>query len=85
MKFILQKYELKKQPTPIIEDHPLLADTLVIPSNTSHTNPHESDVSPAPNEVVVDMLCAVAVLRGADIFAPGVMGMTPQGNNLEIM
>lgn len=74
-----KKYELKKQPTPIIEDHPLLADTLVIPSNTSHTNPHESDVSPAPNEVVVDMLCAVAVLRGADIFAPGVMGMTPQG------
>lgn len=28
------------------------------------------------NEVIVDPLCAAAVLRGAHVFAPGVMGLS---------
>ncbi|XP_063624070.1 tRNA (cytosine(72)-C(5))-methyltransferase NSUN6 [Cydia splendana] len=37
-----------------------------------------TDVQPSGNlEVIVDALCAVAVLRGAHVFAPGVMGLPP--------
>lgn len=30
---------------------------------------------PSSQEVIVDSLCAAAVLRGAHVFAPGVMGL----------
>lgn len=32
-------------------------------------------VDPTGKEVIVDALCAAAVLRGAHVFAPGVMGL----------
>eukprot|EP00053_Salpingoeca_punica_P009534 m.85385 g.85385 ORF g.85385 m.85385 type:complete len:481 (-) comp15052_c0_seq3:585-2027(-) len=32
---------------------------------------------PASEEVLVDAACGMAVLRGADVYGPGVMGMTP--------
>ena len=28
-------------------------------------------------EVIVDEMCGLAVLRGADVFAPGVLGLQP--------
>lgn len=34
------------------------------------------DLGVREKEVIVDTCCAAAVLRGAHIFAPGVMGMT---------
>lgn len=33
------------------------------------------DLSPKSLEVIVDVHCAAAILRGANIFAPGVIGM----------
>lgn len=52
--------------------HPLLQDVLVVPG----TGPH-LDIIPAAKEIIVDSHCGVAVLRGADVFAPGVMGAHP--------
>ncbi|KAL0883162.1 hypothetical protein ABMA27_016608 [Loxostege sticticalis] len=37
--------------------------------------PEEVEVKKGNKEVIVDALCAAAVLRGAHVFAPGVMGM----------
>lgn len=37
------------------------------------------------NEVIVDPLCATAVLRGAHVFAPGVMGLPTSKTNFLII
>ena len=37
-------------------------------------------VRPNPREVVVGIQCGEAVLRGADVFAPGLFG-SPKGDN----
>ncbi|XP_072029543.1 uncharacterized protein [Amphiura filiformis] len=65
-----KQYENRKHSVPTVEEHNELSDTLIIPSQNVDSN----DVIPVSSEVIVDSLCAVAVLRGADIFAPGVMG-----------
>ena len=54
---------------PPIELHGLMSDVLSIPSAPLPT------VRPALAEVTVGLDCAMAVLRGADVFAPGVLGM----------
>lgn len=37
------------------------------------------------HEVIVDPMCAAAVLRGAHVFAPGVMGLPTSEANLLIL
>jgi hypothetical protein len=49
--------------------HPKLPDTVVISSF------NEADLIPQEREVIVDAVCGAAVLRGAHVFAPGIMGM----------
>lgn len=69
------KAELEKQyvdkgsnPPPIVL-HPALKDVLVIPSRGP--NSRTPDVK---KEVIVDLACGMAVLRGADVFVLGIMG-----------
>lgn len=49
--------------------HPKLPDTVVISSF------NEADLRIQEREVIVDAACGAAVLRGAHVFAPGIMGM----------
>jgi predicted ribosome-associated RNA-binding protein Tma20 len=49
--------------------HPKLPDTVVISSFS------EADLRIQEREVIVDATCGAAVLRGAHVFAPGIMGM----------
>lgn len=39
--------------------------------------PITEDIKTSGREVIVDALCAAAVLRGAHVFAPGVIGLPP--------
>lgn len=39
----------------------------------------ELDFTKQPSEIIVDSTCGAAVLRGAHIYAPGVLGM-PRGS-----
>ncbi|XP_019875329.2 tRNA (cytosine(72)-C(5))-methyltransferase NSUN6 [Aethina tumida] len=54
----------------LVEKHDKLQDVLIIkhPEVTGQLGKHEK-------EVIVDAECATAVLRGAHIFAPGILGM----------
>lgn len=56
---------------PKIYKHSTL-DMLVI----EHLDEKYLDLEKVSKEVVIDHKCAAAVLRGAHIFAPGVIGMT---------
>lgn len=59
---------------PAIRTHPLFTDTVLI----SIIGPQV--VTPDKGkEVVVGLQCGMAVLRGADVFAPGVVG-SPKRN-----
>ena len=49
--------------------HPKLPDTVIIGSLD------EADLRPQGREIIVDATCGAAVLRGAHVFAPGIMGM----------
>ena len=53
-------------------EHPELNDVLLIQGSGPHT-----DLVPVEKEVIVDLHCGAAVLRGADIYAPGVMAAHP--------
>ncbi|XP_054768066.2 tRNA (cytosine(72)-C(5))-methyltransferase NSUN6-like [Lytechinus pictus] len=66
---INKQYEQKRVKPPAVIPHPLLRDVLVIPSG--HRD--DPEVKPESIEVIVDLACGMAVLRGAEIFAPGVM------------
>lgn len=71
----MQDAERLGKPVPIVYQHPVLIDCLVIPpwlEGNSETSQPRHNV-----EVVVDAACGAAVLRGADVFAPGVMGLLP--------
>lgn len=59
--------------TPPILSVSQLPDTLVIPGVEL-----AGRVSPADTRVVVGLQCGQAVLRGADVFAPGLLAM-PKG------
>jgi 16S rRNA C967 or C1407 C5-methylase (RsmB/RsmF family) len=54
------------EPTP----HGTIPDVLVIPCHG-----RQDDLRPEPKEVVVGLLCGMAVLRGAPVFAPGVFAI----------
>ncbi|KAK6165523.1 hypothetical protein SNE40_022438 [Patella caerulea] len=49
--------------------HPALKDCLVIQNRGP-----KSTLIPVEKEVIVDLMCGMAVLRGADVFAQGIMG-----------
>ncbi|XP_074041233.1 tRNA (cytosine(72)-C(5))-methyltransferase NSUN6 isoform X2 [Leptinotarsa decemlineata] len=69
---LINKYceeELDKQPK--VEIHPSLSNVIII----IHSDPNESIIEKHENEVIIDTDCASAVLRGAHIYAPGVIGM----------
>lgn len=71
----MQDAERLGKPVPNVYQHPVLSDCLVIPpwlEGNSETPQPRHKV-----EVVVDAACGAAVLRGADVFAPGVMGLLP--------
>lgn len=53
-----------------VSGHPELPDALVIRSNADAPTP---SLRPALKEVVVDAACGVAVLRGANVYAPGIL------------
>ena len=48
-------------------EHPLLDDVLWIPFDK------QQSVLELPKKVVVDLRCGESVLRGADVYAPGVL------------
>ena len=56
--------------------HPLVFDALVIPNS----GPRD-DLVVERIVVVVDVHCGTAVMRGADVFAPGVL-CAPKGTTL---
>ena len=51
--------------------HPTVDDVLLIQGSGPHV-----DLTPVEKEVIVDLHCGAAVLRGADIFVPGVRLLT---------
>ncbi|KAF6021408.1 NSUN6 [Bugula neritina] len=51
--------------------HPVLTDLIVI------TNSGPVHREPVSKEVIVDRLCGMAVLRGSDVFASGLLAMSP--------
>ncbi|XP_065175827.1 tRNA (cytosine(72)-C(5))-methyltransferase NSUN6-like isoform X2 [Sycon ciliatum] len=53
-----------------VVEHPHLDDALVVASPKTSPAPE-----PATKQVIVGLQCGVAVLRGADVFAPGVLAM----------
>ncbi|KAF5296356.1 hypothetical protein FQR65_LT10248 [Abscondita terminalis] len=64
---------LDNAPIPKIEVHPLLSDVVILHNqDTKYLN-----LNPHSHEVIVDVYCAAAVMRGAHIFAPGIIGMLP--------
>lgn len=56
---------------PEVYQHNIVKDCIVI----SPWKQDDIDFNPLFHEVVVDVKCGEAVLRGSDIFAPGVLGM----------
>jgi len=52
-----------------IDIHPELPDMLTIKS----LDCDQQNIEPAKKEVIVDLKCGIAVLRGANVFAPGVL------------
>ncbi|XP_035688833.1 tRNA (cytosine(72)-C(5))-methyltransferase NSUN6-like isoform X1 [Branchiostoma floridae] len=66
-----KEYSNKAAPCPPVEPHPVLPDVLVIPTTGPHPN-----LQHHTKEIMVDIHCGAAILRGAHIFAPGVLGAT---------
>lgn len=65
------QYIGKTSPLPLVYPHHLLPDLLIIESSGIQ------GVQPATKEVIVGRMCGSAVLRGAEVFAPGVVGASP--------
>ena len=55
-----------------VEKHPLLRDVLMINGSGPHV-----DIASVEKEIIVDLLCGNAVLRGANVYIPGVMAAHP--------
>lgn len=68
----LQEASLKSWDVPEIHSHALLPDCIVIGPWK-----HETGTNPDSlfDDVIVDVPCANAVLRGADVFSPGILGL----------
>ena len=60
-------------PFGIVEAHPIISDCVLIrpPNKAAHA------VTPSGRELLVSRRCAEAVLRGAHIYIPGMMGCSP--------
>ena len=43
----------------------------------SNENLRENLIKKHDKNVIIDLKCAQAVLRGADVFLPGIIGLTP--------
>lgn len=69
----IQQYTAKSLIAPKVAVHPLLPDALVILNYGPRDDLHVED-----NTVVVDVHCGTAVMRGADVFVPGVLSV-PRG------
>lgn len=61
-------YTLKQQKLPHIYPHPDLNDVVVVENRGPITRKRY------PKEVVVDLTCGMAVLRGSDVFVQGILG-----------
>ena len=57
----------------MVQPHPELLDVLLVPCQ----GPRTAEIKHSQHEVMVDAKCGAAILRGADIFAPGVLAATP--------
>lgn len=55
-----------------VTEHHTLKDILLI-----HGSGPKDDLVPVVKEIIVDSHCGAAILRGADIYAPGVMAAHP--------
>lgn len=73
--WILQQYSLKRIPCPSIEFHNEIEDILVVASNCEPKQPFVKANYP---NVIVGLQCAVAVMRGSQVYAPGVTAI-PSG------
>ena len=71
--FVLcQQYRSRDRLPPNMSYHSSLDDTLIISSSLAESS--MISIRPVDNkEVIVDLQCGLAVMRGADIYAPGVM------------
>lgn len=65
----LDKNYVREGAAPLVMIHPVLKDLLVLVSRQVPAR-----VVPLPTEVVVDRDCGEAVLRGAHVYIPGVLG-----------
>ena len=54
-----------------VSRHPVLSEVVVVRA------PRSPPPAPAGRPLVVDALCGAAVLRGADVYAPGVLACPP--------
>ena len=68
-----QQFNSKSLIAPEVSVHPQVPDALVIPN----FGPRD-DLCVEERVVVVDVHCGAAVMRGADVFAPGVL-CAPKG------
>lgn len=59
-------------PNPFIYKHPILPNIIII----NNFEVKEDAILRYNKEIVVDVECGGAVLRGANIYAPGILGMT---------
>ncbi|XP_069683701.1 tRNA (cytosine(72)-C(5))-methyltransferase NSUN6 isoform X2 [Periplaneta americana] len=72
LRHYFQKQAAKHERSEMVHDvtlHPTLPDVVVIGSMGA------TELKPLEKEVIVDTICGAAVLRGAHVFGPGVMGM----------
>jgi hypothetical protein len=53
---------------PVVRVHSMLKDVLLIPAGVRPRQVH-----PSGKHLIVDLLCGAAVLRGANVFAPGIL------------
>ena len=58
---------------PIIA-HPTMPEVIYIPGSWGSS---EASLSPCPRAVIVGSGCGIAVLRGAEVFAPGILSTPP--------
>ncbi|XP_065214324.1 tRNA (cytosine(72)-C(5))-methyltransferase NSUN6 [Planococcus citri] len=68
-----KRYNLESSQLPSIKVHDTIPECITI----GRLNEAQLDLIPVPDEVIVDAFCGAAVLRGAHVFAPGVLGMLP--------
>ncbi|XP_032234165.1 tRNA (cytosine(72)-C(5))-methyltransferase NSUN6 isoform X1 [Nematostella vectensis] len=69
---LLKQYSERERPCLEVTVHHSLPDVLVIKGSGPHL-----DLPKHTKQIIVDTHCGTAVLRGADVFAPGVIGAHP--------